>query len=102
MRRLRSTLAATAVAAAALLVGAPTAAAPDTVDMGDVFGPFVLDTFRDGRIAPPEQWRPRHPVTDPWFQAPPVADLAPERCSRPARRPSRCTACSRRTCAGTN
>lgn len=78
MRRLRSTLAATAVAAAALLVGAPTvAAAPDTVNMGDVFGPFVLDTFRDGRIAPPEQWRPRHPVTDPWFQAPPVADLAP-------------------------
>ncbi len=69
--------------------------------MGDVFGPFVLDTFRDGRIAPPEQWRPRHPVTDPWFQAPPVADLAPGTLLRPARRPSRCTACSRRTCAGT-
>lgn len=78
LRRLRSTLAATAIAAAALLVGAPTvAAAPDVVDMNDVFGPFVLSTFRDGGIAPPEQWRPRHPTTDPWYQAPSVAGLAP-------------------------
>lgn len=78
MRRIRSTLVATAVATAALLVGAPTApAAPTPVDMTDVFGPFVVSTFRDGRIAPPEQWRPRHPTTDPWYQAPPVAGLAP-------------------------
>ncbi|PTR31209.1 secretory lipase [Rhodococcus sp. OK519] len=78
MRRLRSTLAVTAVAAAALLVGTPTAAAaPDTVDMNEVFGPFVVSTLQDGRIAPPEQWQPRHPTTDAWYQAPPVAGLAP-------------------------
>lgn len=78
MRRLRSTFAVAAAAAAVLLVGTATAAAaPATVDMNDVFGPFVLSTFRDGRIAPPEQWAPRHPAADPWFQAPPVADLAP-------------------------
>lgn len=69
---------ATAVAAATALTGASAAtAAPETVDMNDVFGPFVLSTLRDGRIAPPEQWLPRHPTTDPWFQAPPVAALAP-------------------------
>ncbi|CAM2984575.1 lipase family protein [Prescottella defluvii] len=71
---LRTSLLAT-VAAVALVAGAPPAtAAPTPVGLDEIFSPFVISTFTDGRIAPPDQWRPRHPVSDPWYQAPPVGD----------------------------
>ncbi|MGF7119905.1 lipase family protein [Rhodococcus sp. AG1013] len=75
MKKLRTSLLATAVAAAALLAGAPAvAAAPNPVGLDEVFSPFVVSTFTDGRIAPFEKWQARHPVSDPWYQAPPVGD----------------------------
>ncbi|WP_305092537.1 lipase family protein [Prescottella sp. R16] len=76
MRRTRSVLAAVVTAAAALTIGAPSVSA-GPVGVDDVFGPFVLGALRDGRFTPPEQWTPRHPVTDPWYDAPDVSGLAP-------------------------
>ncbi|WP_068280591.1 lipase family protein [Aldersonia kunmingensis] len=68
----------TALAAAgALAIGsASTATAEEVPNLGQVFSPFVLSTLADAHIAPPENWFPRHPVDDPWYQAPTLKDDA--------------------------
>ncbi|MFD4368040.1 lipase family protein [Rhodococcus sp. NPDC058521] len=66
------------VAAAALAVGAmagSASAAP--VHPGDVFNPFVISTFEDGRLADPSHLLPMLPTDDPFYQVPPGATDAP-------------------------
>jgi Secretory lipase len=70
MTRQRRVVTAFAAACALAIGGASTASAEDVPSLDQVFNPFVLSTFAQANIAPPENWLPRQPVHDPWYQAP--------------------------------